>query len=137
MEGHFCFAPAASFFLELLVVVLCSSLIAYWTPLDLRGSSFGVRSFCLFIQFIGFSWLVYWSGMPFPPPVDHILSEISTMTCPSWVALDGMAHSFIELHKSLCLDKAVIHEGKIQCSSSINLEVNQMDVKSPFKPTYY
>ena len=36
--------------------------------------------------------------------VDHILSEISTMTCSSWVALRGMAHSFIEL------DKAVVHK---------------------------
>ena len=27
----------------------------------------------------------------------------ATMTCPSWVALHGMAHSFIEL------DKAVVH----------------------------
>ena len=32
-------------------------------------------------------------------------------TCPSWVALHGMAHSFTELHKPLCHDKAVIHEG--------------------------
>ena len=38
-----------------------------------------------------------------PSPVDHILSELSAMTCPSWVALQGMAHSFIEL------DKAVVH----------------------------
>ena len=45
----------------------------------------------------------YWSGLAFPSPVDHILSELSTMTCPSWVALHGMAHSFIEL------DKAVVH----------------------------
>ena len=35
--------------------------------------------------------------------MDHILSELSTVTRPSWVALHGMAHSFIEL------DKAVIH----------------------------
>ena len=41
----------------------------------------------------------------------HILSEFSTMTCLSWVALHGMAHSFIELCKPLCHDKAVIHEG--------------------------
>ena len=27
--------------------------------------------------------------------MDHILSELSTMTRPSWVALHGMAHSFI------------------------------------------
>ena len=31
-----------------------------------------------------------WSGLPLSSPVDHILSEIS-MTCPSWVALHGMA----------------------------------------------
>ena len=41
--------------------------------------------------------------MSFPSPVDHILSELSTMTHPSWVALRGMAHSFIEL------DTAVDH----------------------------
>ena len=35
--------------------------------------------------------------------MDHLLSELSTITCPSWVALHGMAHSFIEL------DKAVVH----------------------------
>ena len=45
-----------------------------------------------------------------PPPVDHILSELSAMT-QSWVALHGMAHSFIELHKPLCHGKAVILEG--------------------------
>ena len=33
--------------------------------------------------------------------MDHVLSELSTMTCPSWVALHGMAHSFIELDKAL------------------------------------
>ena len=46
-----------------------------------------------------------------PSSSDHVLSELSTMTCPSWMALHRMAHSFIELHKSLCHDKAVIHEG--------------------------
>ena len=35
--------------------------------------------------------------------MDHVLSELSTMTHPSWVALHDMVHSFIEL------DKAVIH----------------------------
>ena len=43
------------------------------------------------------------NGLPFPSPVDHILSELFTMTDLSWVTLQGMAHSFIEL------DKAVIH----------------------------
>ena len=41
------------------------------------------------------------SGLPFPSPMEHILSELSTMTRPSWVALQGMAHSFIELDKAM------------------------------------
>ena len=41
----------------------------------------------------------------------HVLSELFTMTCPPWAALHGMAHSFTELSKPLCQDKAVIHEG--------------------------
>ena len=52
---------------------------------------------------MGFSRREYGNGLPFPSPVDHVLSELSTMTHPSWVALHGMAHSFIEL------DKAVVH----------------------------
>ena len=47
----------------------------------------------------------------FPPPVDHILSELFTMTHLSWVALHLMAHSFNELCKLLRPTKAVIHEG--------------------------
>ena len=52
---------------------------------------------------MGFSRQEYRSGLPFPSPVDHVLSELSPMTHPSWVALHDMAHSFIEL------DKAVVH----------------------------
>ena len=95
-----CFGSISSFFLELF---LHWSPIAYWTPTDLGSSSFSVLSFCLFILFKGFSRIYYWSGLPFPSQVDHVLSEFSTMTRLSWVALHGMAHSFIEL------DKAVVH----------------------------
>ena len=35
-EHHFRFGPAASFFLGLLGVLLCSFQVAYWTPSDLR-----------------------------------------------------------------------------------------------------
>ena len=52
---------------------------------------------------MGLSRQEYWSGLPFPSPVDHILSELSTVTRPSWVALHGMTHNFIEL------DKTVVH----------------------------
>ena len=53
-------------------------------------------------MFMGFSRQEYWSGLPFPSPVDHILSDLSTMTCPSWVA-PGAWLSFIELDKAVVL----------------------------------
>ena len=96
----FCFGSISSFFLELF---LHPSPVAYWAPTNLGSSSFSVLSFCLHMLFMGFSRQEYWSGLPFPSPVDHILSELSTITCTSWVALHSMAHSFIEL------DKAVVH----------------------------
>ena len=83
----FCFGSIPSFFLELF---LHWSPIAYWAPTDLGSSSFSM-SCCLFILFMGFSRQEYWSGLPFPCPVDHILSDLSTMTSPSWVAPHGMA----------------------------------------------
>ena len=96
----FCFGSVSSFFLELFVHW---TPVAYWAPTDLGSSSFSVLSFCFFILFMGFSGQKYWSGLPFPSPVDHKLLELSTMTHPSWAALHGMAHSFIQL------DKAVVH----------------------------
>ena len=113
-EAPLHFGPATSFFLELLVTVLCSSPVAYWTPPDQERSFSGVISFHLFKLFMGFSRQEYWSGLPFPSPVDHILSELLTMTRLSWVALHSMAHSFTELCKPLCHDKAVIHEEEKQ-----------------------
>ena len=59
--------------------------------------------FLLFILFMRFSRQEYWSDLPFPFPVNHVLSEISLMTLLSWVALYSMAHSFTDL------DKAVVH----------------------------
>ena len=95
----FAFAPSL-FFLELF---LHRSPVAYWAPTNLGSSSLIVLCFCLFILSTGFSRQEYWSDLPLPSPVDHVLSELSTVTCPSWVALHSMAHSFIEL------DKAVVH----------------------------
>ena len=70
------------------------------SPLLLEMKS---RDYLIIILFMGFSRQEYWSGLTFRFPVDHILSELSTMTCLTWVALHGMAHSFIEL------DKTVLH----------------------------
>ena len=95
----FCFGSIPSFFLELF---LHWSPVAYWVPTDLGSFSFSILSFCLFILFMGFSRQEYWSGFPFPSPVDHILSDISTMTtCRGWPHTAWL--SFIEL------DKAVVH----------------------------
>ena len=54
----------------------------------------------LVILLMGFSRQEYWSGLPFLSPVDHILSEPSTMTHLSWEAAHSMTHSFIELDKA-------------------------------------
>ena len=94
--------------------ILCSSPVVYWIPYhlvevgwkDILSSS--VISFCFFIQLMGFSWQEQWSALLFPLPVDHILSELFTLTFPSWVALLCVAHGFI--HKPLHHDKAVIHD---------------------------
>ena len=41
--------------------------------------------------------------------MDHVLSELAAMTHVFWVALNDMAHRFIELCKPLCHNK--MHEG--------------------------
>ena len=52
--------------------------------------------------------ILEWSAIP--SSSDHVLSELSTMTWSSWVALHSMAHSFIELCKPFHHDKAVNQE---------------------------
>ena len=95
----FCFGSLSSFFLELF---FHWSPVAYWAPTNLGNSSFSVLYFCLFVLFMGFSRQEYWSGLPFPSPVDCILSELSTMTRPSWVAPRAW-FGFIELDKAVVL----------------------------------
>ena len=92
----FLFDSVSSFFLELF---LHSSPGACWAPTNLGSSSFSVISFCLFILFVEFSRQEYWSGLAFHSPVD-VLSELSTITRLSWVALHAMTQSFIELSVS-------------------------------------
>ena len=80
--------------------LISSSILGTYQPGEF---TFQCTIFLPFIPFMGFSRQEYWSSLPFPSPVDHILSELSTMTSLSWVTLYGMVHSFIEL------DKAVVH----------------------------
>ena len=100
--GHcFHFGSISSFFLEFFSPLISSSIFGTYWPEEFI---FFALSFCLFILFLVFWKQESWSILPLPSKCsDHILSELSTMTCPSWVALHGMAHSFIEL------DKAVVH----------------------------
>ena len=94
-----CFGSIPSLFLELF---LHWSPVAYWAPTDLGSSSFSVLSFCLFIQFTGFSRQEYWSGLLFPSPMDHVLSDLSTMTCHlGWPHMAWL--SFIELDKAVVM----------------------------------
>ena len=104
----FCFGSISSFFLE--SPLMSGSILGTYRPgVPSRAPSFSVPSFCLFILFMGFSRQGYWSGLPFPSPVGHILSDLSTMTRLSWVVLHDMAHGFIELNK------AVVHVISLIC----------------------
>ena len=90
------FDTTASSLLELLVIALCSSAVAYWTLSKLESSSSDIISFLPFMLSMGFSRQEYCRSLPFPSPVDYVLSELFTMTWLSWVTMHGMAHSFIE-----------------------------------------
>ena len=95
---NFHFDSASSFSLELF---LQSSPVTYWTPVDLRGSSSNVISFCLFIWFSilvqgKISEVVYHSLLQWT-----MFCQLFTMTCLVWIALQDMVHSFIELHKAV------------------------------------
>ena len=102
------FTTGCCFFLCLHVFILSgviSPLISssIWSTYRLGEFLFGVIPFGLFTLFTGLWRQEYWSGLPFPSLVDHVLSDLSTMTHPSWMAIHCMSHSFIEL------DKAVVH----------------------------
>ena len=104
-EHHSCFGPLASFFLELLVIALHSFPVAYWTTSDLWELVFQRHIFLPFHTVYEVLQVRVLDGLPFPPPVDHSLSELFTMTRTAWVALQSMAPSFIELHSLFAMLK--------------------------------
>ena len=108
-ECQFFFGRATPFFLEILFIAFSfpsTILDTFWCG----GLIF--ISFCLVKLSIRFSRQEYWNGLLFPSPVDYVLSELITITGPSWVALHDMTHSFTE-YTSPFHDKAVIHKGEI------------------------
>ena len=96
----FCFGSVSSFFLDLF---LYSSPVAYWAPTNLGSTSFGFLSFCIVITVHGVlkAKILKWFAIPFSSGPHFV--KLSTMTCPSWVDLQGIAHCFLEL------GKAVVH----------------------------
>ena len=75
--------------------VISSSILGTYRPGEFI---FQCPIFLPFHTVLGFSRQGYWSGLPFPFPVDHILSDLSTMTRPSWVAPHAWLN-FTELDK--------------------------------------
>ena len=77
------------------VFALAPSLHSFWSYFSIllqqhigHLPTWGVHLSCPiflpFIVFMGFSRQEYWSGLPLPSPVDHVLSELSTMTRLGW-----------------------------------------------------
>ena len=79
-ECHFHFGSAASFFLELF---LCSSPVAYWTPLNVGAHLLASYRFAFAYSSWGFQGKNT-GVLPFPPLVDRILSELFALTCRGW-----------------------------------------------------
>ena len=93
----FCFGSISSLFLELF---LRWSPVACWAHSDLGSSSFSVLSFYLFILFIWFSRQEYWSGLPFPSPVDRVFQN-----SPPWPICLGWPYTawlIVKLWAMLC-----------------------------------
>ena len=64
-----------------------SSILGTYWPGDFI---FQCHIFLSFYTVHMFSRQEHWSGLPFPFSFDHVLSELSTTTHPSWVALHSM-----------------------------------------------
>ena len=73
----FPFGSASSFFFWSYSLLSSSSILDTYHPGG--GPSYSVISYSLLIQFIGFLRQEYWTDLPFPSPVDYLLSKLSTM----------------------------------------------------------
>jgi len=101
----FHFGSIFSFFLHLFSH---SSPVAYWnSTYQPEEFSFQCHIFLPFHTVHGILKTRILKWFAIVSPVDHALSELFIMTHPSWVALHGMAHSYIEL------DKAVVHATRL------------------------
>ena len=81
--------------------------------------------FGLFILFMGFSRQEYWSGLPFPSPVDHTLSELSTTT---WFTVSLSADDTTLMAKSEEELKSLLMKVKEE-SEKVDLKFNIQKTK--------
>ena len=96
------YTPTLIFYLFMQMVFLLSLLSHCYIPSAAKcGFSYFLSRpiFSYFCTIHGVLTARILEWLAIPSPVDHILSELSTMTHPCWVALHSMAHSFIELCK--------------------------------------
>ena len=98
---HFCFGPAASFFLELLVIALCSSPSSILNTFWPGGLIFWCQNFLLYHDVHGVLVARILERVAISSSSRPHLSGLFIMTCPSKVGLCGMVYSFLELCKPL------------------------------------
>ena len=67
--------------------------------------------------------MALWGGVPFPPPVDHVLSELSAVTCLSRVALQSMARRLHCVMQAPLPQQGSDPRRKWYCYTSINWPV--------------
>ena len=103
-------------------------------------AQFGVRSKWSFytVHRVLTARILEWFAIPsFSGPV---LSELSTMTHPSWVALHGMPHSFIELRKPfITTSQWSMSTKELSCWRRLKSSLDSKGIKSVLKeinPTY-
>ena len=93
----FCFVP--SLHSGVISLLISSSILGTYWPGEFL---FQYPIILPFHMFMGFSRQEYWSGLPFPSLVDHILSDLSTM--PAHLGWPHRAwFSFIDLDKAVVL----------------------------------
>ena len=94
---YFCSGSISSLFLELF---LHWSSVASLAPSDLGSSSFSVLCFLPFyaVHWVLKARILKWFSIPFSSGPRFVRTLHHG---PSWGALHGMAHSFIELYKSV------------------------------------
>ena len=95
---YFCFGSNPFILSGVISSLISSSILGNYRPGEFI---FQYPIFLSFHMVHGVLKQAYWSDLPFPSPVDHVWTELSTMTCLSWVALYSMVPSFIELDKAV------------------------------------